>query len=157
EAGGEEHEVRARTHLRRDAFDVVARRALQVETRRGGVFGIVENAADGREAAFPRRAGRLHGVGDQSFANVARRGVEGETRLRRPGPLGVVLHEMRESLSKFLRGAAVYQLLLNAVKLGELGEDGGSAEAGDKVRDVANGRVCRDAAEAVGPATLQRD
>ncbi len=63
--GGEQHQVRARSHLRGHALHVVARRALQGESRRGGVLGIVDDVADGRDAALARRACRLDGVGGQ--------------------------------------------------------------------------------------------
>ena len=107
EAGGKEHESGAGTDLRGDALNVVAGRALQVEAGGGGVLGIVNDAADGRQAAFARGASGFDGVRDEAFADVAGGWIEGEAGFRSVGAVGVVLHEVREAPGEFVRGAAI--------------------------------------------------
>ena len=124
EAGGEEHEIRAGARLRSHALDVVARRAEQSEAGCRRVLREVEHVADGSDAALARRTGRLDGVGDESVFDVAGRGIHFETRMHGFGARGVSLHQVEEALGEFVGGAAVDELLLDAVKLGKLAEDG---------------------------------
>ena len=149
--------VAAGADLRGHALDIVAGRALQREAGHADVLGIVDDVADRRDAAFARRAGGLDGVGDEAVADVARRRVEGEVGLHGAGARGVGLHEAGEALGELIGGAAVDELLLDAMQLGKFGEHGFAADADEQIGDVADGGIGGDAAEAVGAAALQAD
>src|SRR5205085_12070887 len=98
---------RAGTDLGGHALDVIAGRALQMESGLAGIFGVVENRRDGRRSAFLCSTGRFHRVGKQTVANVSRRRIHFEAGANGLCPSSVVAHELDEAICNLLPNTAV--------------------------------------------------
>src|SRR5262249_25710643 len=59
-------------------FDVIAWRALEVESRFGGVFRIIEHCSDWRSAAFTGCARGFHRIRQQTVLDIPRRRIHVE-------------------------------------------------------------------------------
>ena len=157
EASGEEDKIRACADLSGDGLDIVAGRAEQGESAGGGVLGIIEDIGNGSGAGFARGSGGLDGVGEQAVADVARGWIHLEAGVYGACAGLVGAHEGDEALGGFRTFAAVDEVLFDAAQFGKFGEDGASAEGDEEVRDLADGGVGGDAAEAVRAAAFEAD
>src|SRR5207237_6447809 len=138
---GEKNHVRACTDLGGDALHVITGGALQIEASLARIFRIIQHGGDGRGSAFFCRAGRLHRVGEKSVADISGRGIHFESGANGLGASGVVAHELDESVGYFLSNAAVDQFLFHSAQLGKLGENSPTAQRGEQVGGVTDGRI----------------
>ena len=127
-------------NLRRHAFDVVSRRALQIQSRLRRVFGIVEHRGHRRRAALLRRSRGFHRIGQQSVAHIAGRRIHFESRSRPPRPAPHSPHQLNESIADFFALAAIDQFLLHAAQLRKFRQDRPAAQAPRADRQYARSR-----------------
>src|SRR6266853_890901 len=128
-------------HLRGHALDVISWSALQVQTRFGGILGIIQHCRHRGISSLFRCTRGLHRVCQQSIAHVSRAGVHFETGPNRFGPRAVAFHQVNKAVGYFLVLAAVDEFLLEATQLWKFGKNSSATKRGQKVGSMTDSRI----------------
>ena len=153
-SGREEDYVRACGCHRRRGYEVVAGAVEHIQAVRRDGVSVAYNVRNRRAAALlDAAAGLVFERRDSAFFVAGRRVFVYGLVVADEVVLEAVQH-VRGLVEDFAADAAAEQHSLRAEHLGHFREHGAAAARDDHVAEDADGRVCRDAGEAVGAAAL---
>src|SRR5712691_5141903 len=154
EASRKQNNIGPSGYLSCHTFDVIAWRALQVESWFGGIFRVIEHCGDRRRAALTGRARGFHRIRHQTVFDIARRRIHVEARAGRFCAYRVIAHELDETIRDFLQSTAIDQRLLDSAQFRKFGENRPASQGRNQIGDMTNRGIGGDSRKAIRTATF---